>query len=143
MLNKLKKDKLKAMKDKDLAKVSAINFILTDVSMKQGRLKGGVVTDKAIIKSIESEKDKHTEMLPFLKYDEALTASYNEVINYLDTFIPVVDNLPAEEVSKILGDNGLLSVEPKDVGKSMGLAKKLFAGQDVDMALVSSLVRGV
>ena len=139
MLEKLKQDKITARKEGNKSLLSAIDFVLTDVETKQGRLKNATIEEKDIIKSSEKEADRYKEMLSY-SVGTAEADTYEEIIEYLTSLVPA--KLSEETIKTILEDNDIYHVEPKDIGKSMGRAKQLFKDEQVDMSIVARLVRG-
>lgn len=142
MLAKLKKEKLNARKAGDKTKLTAIDFVMSKLDKKRVEVKVKTVdelSDEQVQKAIESEIKEQKQSLEFTK-GTPVGDDNEAVIEYLTSILP--EKLSEEDIKNILSKHNLLSVDKTSIGSSMKEAKKIFAGESVDMSLVSKLVRG-
>lgn len=135
MIEKLKQDRLQAMKDKNETMKNVISIILTNIQMKEKEGKQHELTDADIIKIIEKEIKQIQDTISYLKYENQIKEE-NIKLDYLQKFLP--EEMSEEEVVKalvvILEQNG---VEKTDIKNVMKLAKE----NELPMKIVAKVVK--
>ena len=141
MVEKLEKDMITAMKEKDKDKLTVIRMI--KASLKQEQIdRKREINDELLIdvvnKQIKMRKDSITEFEKGNRQD--LIDKTNAEINVLMAYLP--EQLSTEEVVKII-DEIFAEVKPesqKDMGKVMGPAQAKLKGK-ADMKEVSNIIK--
>lgn len=116
MYNKLKKDRLKAMKDGNKVKRTTLEMVITELDNEKGRNKE--ITDQLVIAFIKKEI-KQLEQVVELGYDDWAETKIEILIGYLP-----------EQLSKLrLTEIFWSIVDMKNPGDFMKHLNKNFAGQ--------------
>jgi len=141
--NKIQSDLVLAMKEKDLAKVSAFRSIKTAI-METKTAPGGKkeLEDGDIIKIIQKLAKQREESASIYEQNNRLDLAEPErkELEVLNTFLPkMLSESEVEDiVTKTIADFGATSM--KDMGKVMGFINKTYTGQ-VDGGTVSRIVK--
>lgn len=141
--NKIQSDLVLAMKEKDLAKVSAFRSIKTAI-METKTAPGGKkeLEDGDIIKIIQKLAKQREESASIYEQNNRLDLAEPErkELEVLNTFLPkMLSESEIEDiVTKTIADLGATSM--KDMGKVMGFINKTYTGQ-VDGGTVSRIVK--
>ena len=99
IIEKLKKDKLQAMKDKNVVLRDLIGIVLTNIQVKEKEKSNVELSEKDYIKIIEKEMKQIEDTISFLK-DENQIKDEKVKLEYLNQFIP--EEMSEEEVKKEL-----------------------------------------
>jgi gatB/yqey domain-containing protein len=122
MIEKLKQDRIQAMKDKNETLKNVIGIILTNIQMKEKMGKSHELEDNEIIKIIEKEITQIKDTISYLK-DEKQIKEEQEKIDYLQQYIPA--KMSEEEVKEtllsLLKEN---NIEKTDIKTIMKTAKE-------------------
>lgn len=139
MYNKLKKERIQAMKNKDVVAKSLYSTFLGEVETEAK--KKMVSPDNSLVESVAKKMAKNIENNIEI-YSEKGVDVTNEKreLELVNSFLPKIlsDEKTAIEVKRIISDLNIDNL--KQQGKIMGTIKKEF-GNSVDMSLVSKLVR--
>lgn len=141
--NKIQSDLVLAMKEKDLAKVSAFRSIKTAI-METKTAPGGKkeLEDGDIIKIIQKLAKQREESASIYEQNNRLDLAEPErkELEVLNTFLPkMLSESEIEDiVTKTIANLGATSM--KDMGKVMGFINKTYTGQ-VDGGTVSRIVK--
>ena len=95
IIEKLKKDKLQAMKDKNVVLRDLIGIVLTNIQIKEKEKPNVELSEKDYIKIIEKEMKQIEDTISFLK-DENQIKDEKVKLDYLAQFIP--EEMNEEEV---------------------------------------------
>lgn len=135
MIEKLKQDRIQAMKDKNETLKNVIGIILTNIQMKEKMGKSHELEDNEIIKIIEKEITQIKDTISYLK-DEKQIKEEQEKIDYLQQYIP--EELSEEEVKEtllsLLKEN---NIEKTDIKTIMKTAKEKW----LPMKIVAQIVK--
>ena len=141
MVEKLEKDMITAMKEKDKATLTVIRMIKASLKQEQIDHKKEINDDlliDVVNKQIKMRRDSLVEFEKGNRQD--LIEKTNSEINVLMAYLP--EQLSKEEVEKII-DEIFEEVKPesqKDMGKIMGPAQAKLKGK-TDMKEVSNIIR--
>ena len=139
LLEKLQKDNIQAMKDKDSNKRSILSVVITKCKLQEVELraKGQELEDARILEVIQkSLKELSDEKEGYLKVNNAervKSIEYQESV--LKEYLP--KQLSKEEILEEIN-----KLEDKSIPSIMKHFKMNFAGK-VDMSLVSKVARGL
>ena len=95
IIEKLKQDKLQAMKDKNVVLRDLIGIVLTNIQIKEKEKSNVELSEKDYIKIIEKEMKQIEDTISFLK-DENQIKDEKVKLEYLNQFIP--EEMNEEEV---------------------------------------------
>ena len=108
IIEKLKQDKLQAMKDKNVVLRDLIGIVLTNIQIKEKEKPNVELSEKDYIKIIEKEMKQIEDTISFLK-DESQIKDEKVKLEYLNQFIP--EEMNEEEVKteleNIIKENSL------------------------------------
>ena len=141
MIEKLEKDTIEAMKNKDKDKLTVLRMVKAALKQEQIDHKKEINDDlliDVVNKQIKMRKDSITEFEKGGRQD-LVDATQNE-INILLKYLP--EQLSTEEVEKIINEI-FEEIKPegqKDMGKVMGPAQAKLKGK-ADMKEVSTIIR--
>lgn len=99
IIEKLKKDKLQAMKDKNVVLRDLIGIVLTNIQIKEKEKPNIELSEKDYIKIIEKEMKQIEDTISYLK-DENQIKDEKIKLDYLNQFIP--EEMNEEDVKKEL-----------------------------------------
>lgn len=135
MIEKLKQDRIQAMKDKNETLKNVIGIILTNIQMKEKMGKSHELEDNEIIKIIEKEITQIKDTISYLK-DEKQIKEEQEKIDYLQQYIPA--EMSEEEVKEtllyLLKEN---NIDKTDIKTIMKTAKEKW----LPMKIVAQIVK--
>lgn len=135
MIEKLKQDRIQAMKDKNETLKNVIGIILTNIQMKEKMGKSHELSKDEIIKIIEKEITQIKDTISYLK-DEKQIKEEQEKINYLQQYIPA--EMSEEEVKEtllsLLEEN---NIDKTDIKTIMKTAKEKW----LPMKIVAQIVK--
>lgn len=135
MIEKLKQDRIQAMKDKNETLKNVIGIILTNIQMKEKMGKSHELEDNEIIKIIEKEITQIKDTISYLK-DEKQIKEEQEKIDYLQQYIPA--KMSEEEVKEtllsLLKEN---NIEKTDIKTIMKTAKEKW----LPMKIVAQIIK--
>ena len=141
MIEKLEKDTIEAMKNKDKDKLTVLRMVKAGLKQEQIDHKKEINDDlliDVVNKQIKMRRDSISEFEKGGRQD--LVDKTQEEINTLMVYLP--EQLSREEVEKII-DEIFAEVQPtgpKDMGKVMGPAQSKLKGK-ADMKEVSTIIR--
>lgn len=141
MIEKLEKDTIEAMKNKDKDKLTVLRMVKAALKQEQIDHKKEINDDlliDVVNKQIKMRKDSITEFEKGGRQD--LVDKTQQEIDTLMVYLP--EQLSHEEVEKII-DEIFAEVQPtgpKDMGKVMGPAQAKLKGK-ADMKEVSTIIR--
>jgi len=141
MIEKLEKDTIEAMKNKDKDKLTVLRMVKAGLKQEQIDHKKEINDDlliDVVNKQIKMRRDSISEFEKGGRQD--LVDKTQEEINTLMVYLP--EQLSREEVEKII-DEIFAEVQPtgpKDMGKVMGPAQAKLKGK-ADMKEVSTIIR--
>lgn len=135
MIEKLKQDRIQAMKDKNETLKNVIGIILTNIQMKEKMGKSHELSKDEIIKIIEKEITQIKDTISYLK-DEKQIKEEQEKIDYLQQYIPA--EMSEEEVKEtllsLLEEN---NIDKTDIKTIMKTAKEKW----LPMKIVAQIVK--
>lgn len=135
MIEKLKQDRIQAMKNKNETLKNVIGIILTNIQMKEKMGKSHELEDNEIIKIIEKEITQIKDTISYLK-DEKQIKEEQEKIDYLQQYIPA--EMSEEEVKEtllsLLKEN---NIDKTDIKTIMKTAKEKW----LPMKIVAQIVK--
>ncbi len=142
MIEKLDKDMIEAMKNKEKERLMVIREI--KAAMKQAHIDHKKEINEELLievvtRAIKTRKESIKEFEKGARQD--LIDKTSAEIEMLNVYLP--EQLSEEEIKKIIEDT-FEKVQPtsqKDMGKIMGIITPLVKGK-ADMGLVSSLIKG-
>lgn len=142
--NKIQEELVRAMKEKDSFRVSALKSI-KQVIMESRTAKSGAIKDPSdadIIKMIQKLAKQREESISIYKENNRFDLSDGEEkeLMVLKEFLPkMLSESEIEDiVSKTISDLGATTM--KDMGKVMGYINKNYAGR-IDGSVVSKIVK--
>lgn len=140
---KIQKDLVQAMKEKDTSRVSALRSIKTAIMEIKTSSNGKKnLEDIDIIKIIQKLSKQREESIHIYEqnYRMDLADAETKELDVLNSFLPKMlsEKEVNEIVTKTIADLGATSM--KDMGKVMGYINKTYAGQ-VDGSMVSRIVK--
>lgn len=136
IIEKLKQEKIRFMKEKNVVLKDLLSIILTNIMIKEKEKPDVRLEDKDIIKIIEKEINQIKETLKYLK-DESKINDENEKMNYLEQYLP--EEMSEDEVKKILTD--LIeknNIDTSKIGDVMKIAKE----NNLPLNIVNKILRG-
>jgi len=141
MVEKLEKDMIEAMKNKDKDRLTVIRMVKASLKQEQIDHKKEINDDlliDVVNKQIKMRKDSISEFEKGNRQD--LIEKTQAEINVLLAYLP--EQLSNEEVIKIIDEifREVNPEGPKDMGKVMGLAQGKLKGK-ADMKEVSTIIR--
>lgn len=141
MVEKLEKDMIEAMKNKDKDRLTVIRMVKASLKQEQIDHKKEINDDlliDVVNKQIKMRKDSISEFEKGNRQD--LIEKTQAEINVLLAYLP--EQLSKEEVLKIIDEifKEVNPEGPKDMGKVMGLAQGKLKGK-ADMKEVSTIIR--
>ena len=141
MVEKLEKDMIEAMKNKDKDRLTVIRMVKASLKQEQIDHKKEINDDlliDVVNKQIKMRKDSISEFEKGNRQD--LIEKTQAEINVLLAYLP--EQLSKEEVIKIIDEifREVNPEGPKDMGKVMGLAQGKLKGK-ADMKEVSTIIR--
>lgn len=123
IIEKLKQDKLQAMKDKNVVLRDLIGIVLTNIQIKEKEKPNVELLDKDYIKIIEKEMKQIQDTISYLK-DEAQIKDEKIKLEYLNQFIP--EEMNEEDVKKeLLNLIETKSLDKNDIGSLMKEARAI------------------
>lgn len=99
IIEKLKKDKLQAMKDKNVVLRDLIGIVLTNIQIKEKEKSNVELSEKDYIKIIEKEMKQIEDTISFLKNENQIKDEKVK-LEYLTQFIP--EEMNEDEVKRKL-----------------------------------------
>lgn len=136
IIEKLKQEKIRFMKEKNVVLKDLLSIILTNIMIKEKEKPGVNLEDKDIIKIIEKEINQIKETLKYLK-DESKIQDENEKMKYLEQYLP--EEMSEDEVKKILTD--LIEKNNIDTSK-IGDVMKIAKAHNLPLNIVNKILRG-
>ena len=136
IIEKLKKDKLQAMKDKNVVLRDLIGIVLTNIQVKEKEKSNVELSEKDYIKIIEKEMKQIEDTISFLK-DENQIKDEKVKLEYLNQFIP--EEMNEEEVKteleNLIKEN---SLDKWNIWAIMKIAKE----KVLPLNIVNKILRG-
>ena len=141
--NKIQENLVKAMKERDTVKMSALRSIKTAIMETKTAANGKrELEDGDVIKIIQKLAKQREEAATIYEQNNRQDLADNErnELEVLNSFLPkmLTESEVDEIVTKTVADLGATSM--KDMGKVMGFINKTYAGQ-VDGSMVSRIVK--
>ena len=136
IIEKLKQEKIRFMKEKNVVLKDLLSIILTNIMFKEKEKPDVRLEDKDIIKIIEKEINQIKETLKYLK-DESKINDENEKMKYLEQYLP--EEMSEDEVKKILTE--LIeknNIDTSKIGDVMKIAKE----NNLPLNIVNKILRG-
>ena len=136
IIEKLKQEKIRFMKEKNVVLKDLLSIILTNIMIKEKEKPDVRLEDKDIIKIIEKEINQIKETLKYLK-DESKINDENEKMKYLEQYLP--EEMSEDEVKKILTE--LIeknNIDTSKIGDVMKIAKE----NNLPLNIVNKILRG-
>ena len=135
IIEKLKKDKLQAMKDKNVVLRDLIGIVLTNIQIKEKEKPNVELSEKDYIKIIEKEMKQIEDTISFLK-DENQIKDEKVKLEYLNQFIP--EEMNEEEVKTKL--ENLIKENNLDKGNIWAIMK-IAKEKGLPLNIVNKLLR--
>lgn len=137
IIEKLKKDKLQAMKDKNVVLRDLIGIVLTNIQIKEKEKSNVELSEKDYIKIIEKEMKQIQDTISYLK-DENQIKDEKVKLDYLNQFIP--EEMNEEDVKKeLLKLIETKSLDKNDIGSLMKEARAINLPLNVVNKVLKSL----
>lgn len=136
IIEKLKKDKLQAMKDKNVVLRDLIGIVLTNIQIKEKEKPNIELSEKDYIKIIEKEMKQIEDTISFLK-DENQIKDEKVKLEYLTQFIP--EEINEEDVKKEL--ENLIKENNLDKGNIWAIMK-IAKEKVLPLNIVNKILRG-
>lgn len=136
IIEKLKKDKLQAMKDKNVVLRDLIGIVLTNIQIKEKEKSNVELSEKDYIKIIEKEMKQIEDTISFLK-DENQIKDEKVKLEYLTQFIP--EEINEEDVKKEL--ENLIKENNLDKGNIWAIMK-IAKEKVLPLNIVNKILRG-
>ncbi|MGB9831955.1 MAG: GatB/YqeY domain-containing protein [Caldisericum exile] len=146
LLEKIQKDYIQSMKEKDEIKASVLNMLRSQIKYKEIELKNvkNELEESDLIEIIRKEIKKREEAIEMYKQAgrQDLLSKEEKELEILKSYLP---KLPSEEeikaeIEKIIHETG--AKDKKDFGKVMKLAMEKFKGI-VDGAKIKEIVESI
>lgn len=136
IIEKLKKDKLQAMKDKNVVLRDLIGIVLTNIQIKEKEKPNVELSEKDYIKIIEKEMKQIEDTISFLK-DENQIKDEKVKLEYLTQFIPEEMNEEnvKKELENLIKENNL---DKWNIWAIMKIAKE----KVLPLNIVNKILRG-
>ena len=137
IIETLKKDKLQAMKDKNVVLRDLIGIVLTNIQIKEKEKTNVELSEKDYIKIIEKEMKQIQDTISYLK-DENQIKDEKVKLEYLNQFIP--EEMSEENVKKeLLKLIETKSLDKNDIGSLMKEARAINLPLNVVNKVLKSL----
>lgn len=137
IIEKLKQDKLQAMKDKNVVLRDLIGIVLTNIQVKEKEKSNVELSEKDYIKIIEKEMKQIQDTISYLK-DENQIKDEKVKLEYLNQFIP--EEMNEEDVKKeLLKLIETKSLDKNDIGSLMKEARAINLPLNVVNKVLKSL----
>ena len=137
IIEKLKQDKLQAMKDKNVVLRDLIWIVLTNIQIKEKEKTNVELSEKDYIKIIEKEMKQIQDTISYLK-DENQIKDEKVKLEYLNQFIP--EEMNEEDVKKeLLKLIETKSLDKNDIGSLMKEARAINLPLNVVNKVLKSL----
>lgn len=137
IIETLKKDKLQAMKDKNVVLRDLIGIVLTNIQVKEKEKANVELSEKDYIKIIEKEMKQIQDTISYLK-DENQIKDEKVKLEYLNQFIP--EEMNEEDVKKeLLKLIETKSLDKNDIGSLMKEARAINLPLNVVNKVLKSL----
>lgn len=137
IIETLKKDKLQAMKDKNVVLRDLIGIVLTNIQIKEKEKSNIELSEKDYIKIIEKEMKQIQDTISYLK-DENQIKDEKVKLDYLNQFIP--EEMNEEDVKKeLLKLIETKSLDKNDIGSLMKEARAINLPLNVVNKVLKSL----
>jgi len=141
MKDRIAKDIVTAMKDKDKVALETLRMVKGAIQMEEIKVKKELTDDELAVVIGKQIKTRKESIVEFEKGNrEDLIEKTNAEIAVLEKYMP--EQLSEEEIVKVI-ENAIAEVNasmPSDMGKVMGKVTPLLKGK-ADMGLVSKLVK--
>lgn len=136
IIEKLKKDKLQAMKDKNVVLRDLIGIVLTNIQIKEKEKPNVELSEKDYIKIIEKEMKQIEDTISYLK-DENQIKDEKVKLEYLTQFIP--EEMNEEEVKTELEN----LIKEKNLDKwNIWAIMKIAKEKVLPLNIVNKILRG-
>jgi uncharacterized protein YqeY len=136
MIQQIKQDIIKSMKNKDSVRTSILRLVVSECDLINART--GKVTDQDVIKVIEKFIGSIDETIALTKNEKALVNLRNEIY-ILESYLPL--KLTVEEIKEKLDREVIISC--KNDGMAMGAAMKSLKGLFFDSSDVKLVVEKI
>lgn len=137
IIEKLKQDKLQAMKEKNVVLRDLIGIVLTNIQVKEKEKPNIELSEKDYIKIIEKEMKQIQDTISYLK-DENQIKDEKLKLEYLNQFIP--EEMSEEDVKKeLLKLIETKSLDKNDIGSLMKEARAINLPLNVVNKVLKSL----
>lgn len=137
IIEKLKQDKLQAMKEKNVVLRDLIGIVLTNIQVKEKEKPNIELSEKDYIKIIEKEMKQIQDTISYLK-DENQIKDEKVKLEYLNQFIP--EEMNEEDVKKeLLKLIETKSLDKNDIGSLMKEARAINLPLNVVNKVLKSL----
>ena len=137
IIEKLKQDKLQAMKEKNVILRDLIGIVLTNIQIKEKEKSNVELSEKDYIKIIEKEMKQIEDTISYLK-DENQIKEEKVKLEYLNQFIP--EEMSEEDVKKEL----LKLIETKSLDKNnIGSLMKEAKAIDLPLNVVNKVLKSL
>ena len=137
IIETLKKDKLQAMKEKNVVLRDLIGIVLTNIQVKEKEKPNIELSEKDYIKIIEKEMKQIQDTISYLK-DENQIKDEKVKLEYLNQFIP--EEMSEEDVKKeLLKLIETKSLDKNDIGSLMKEARAINLPLNVVNKVLKSL----
>lgn len=136
IIEKLKQDKLQAMKDKNVVLRDLIGIVLTNIQIKEKEKPNIELSEKDYIKIIEKEMKQIEDTISYLK-DENQIKDEKVKLEYLTQFIP--EEINEEDVKKEL--ENLIKENNLDKGNIWAIMK-IAKEKVLPLNIVNKILRG-
>ena len=141
MKDRIAKDIVTAMKEKDKVALETLRMVKGAIQMEEIKVKKELTDDELAVVIGKQIKTRKESIVEFEKGNrEDLIEKTNAEIKVLEKYMP--EQLSEEEISKVI-ENAIAELNasgPSDMGKVMGKVTPLLKGK-ADMGLVSKLVK--
>ena len=136
IIEKLKKDKLQAMKDKNVVLRDLIGIVLTNIQIKEKEKPNIELSEKDYIKIIEKEMKQIEDTISYLK-DENQIKDEKVKLEYLTQFIPeeMNEDEVKREIENLIKENNL---DKWNIWAIMKIAKE----KVLPLNIVNKILRG-
>ena len=136
IIEKLKKDKLQAMKDKNVVLRDLIGIVLTNIQIKEKEKPNIELSEKDYIKIIEKEMKQIEDTISYLK-DENQIKDEKVKLDYLTQFIPeeMNEDEVKRELENLIKENNL---DKWNIWAIMKIAKE----KVLPLNIVNKILRG-
>lgn len=136
IIEQLKQEKMKFMKEKNVILKDLLSIILTNIMIKEKEKPGVNLEDKDVIKIIEKEINQIKETLKYLK-DKSKIQDENEKMKYLEQYLP--EEMSEDEVKNILTE--LIEKNNIDTSKICDVMK-IAKAHNLPLNIVNKVFKG-